>query len=124
MQATSEKESRMPKSTAQEKNTDKQTVDTDAQRRTIQQFGEVLDQWRSKIDDLMVQIDLADLDVRDEIRKRLETTENAYLAARSRLSQAVDSNLSSVRDALEQLIRDLRTAYDSTEAVVRRSRED
>jgi len=114
----------MPKSTAQEKNTDKQTVDTDAQRRTIQQFGEVLDQWRSKIDDLMVQIDLADLDVRDEIRKRLETTENAYLAARSRLSQAVDSNLSSVRDALEQLIRDLRTAYDSTEAVVRRSRED
>ena len=114
----------MPNTTAQEQSTEESTVDADVQRRTIQQFAEVLDQWRSKIDVLMVQMDLADLDVRDEIRKGLETTENAYLAARSRLGQAAESNLSSVRLTLEQLIRDLRSAYDSAEAVVRRSRED
>jgi len=74
----------------------------------------------------VVQLDLADLDVRDEIRRRLDTTQNVYLAARSRLSDArsdADTNLSSLRSGLEQLLRDLRDAYDAAEAVVRRSRQ-
>ncbi len=91
----------------------------------LQQLGNALDGWRSKIDELRVQLDLADLDVRDEIRKRLDTAQNVYLAARSRLSDAqhdAGSNLGSVRQGVEQLLSDLRLAYDSAEAVVRRSR--
>jgi hypothetical protein len=60
---------------------------------------------------------------RDVIRKRLDNTQNVYLAARSRLSDArsdADTNLSSLRSGLEQLLRDLRNAYDAAEAVVRR----
>jgi hypothetical protein len=91
----------------------------------LQQLGNALDGWRAKIDELRVQLDLADLDVRDEIRKRLDTAQNVYLAARSRLSDAqkdAGANLGTVRQGVEQLLGDLRQAYDSAEAVVRRSR--
>jgi hypothetical protein len=116
----------MSENTAGEKGSDQSRTDLDGQRNTIQQLGRTLDEWRSKIDQLMVQLDLADLDVRDEIRRRLDTTQNVYLAARSRLSDArsdADTNLSSLRSGLEQLLRDLRDAYDAAEAVVRRSRQ-
>jgi hypothetical protein len=64
--------------------------------------------------------------MRDEIRKRLDVTQNVYLAARSRLSDArrdTDANVSALRLALEQLLRDLRVAYEAAEDVIRRSRE-
>ena len=99
----------------------------ESERNAIEQMGQTLDEWRAKIDELMVQLDLANLDIRDEIRKRLDTTQNVYLAARSRLSDVgddADSNLSALRLGLEQLLRDLRSAYDAAEAVVRRSRDN
>ena len=102
-------------------------TDTDRQRHLIDGFGRALDEWRTKIDQLMVQLDLADLDVRDEIRKCLETTQNVYLAARSRLSDArgdAGTNLDSLRSGLDQVLRDLRNAYATAEAVVDRSRQD
>ena len=74
----------------------------------------------------MVQLDLVDLDIRDEVRKQLGTAQNVYLAARSQLSKAegdAETNLSSVRLGLEQLIQDLRDAYGAAEAVVRRARQ-
>ncbi len=91
----------------------------------LQQLGKALDAWRTKIDELRVQLDLADLDVRDEVRKRLDVAQNAYLAARSRLSDArsdAGANLNTVRQGIDQLLKDLREAYDSAEAVVRRAR--
>ena len=99
----------------------------DSERSAIEQMGRTLDEWRAKIDELMVQLDLANLDIRDEIRKRFYTTQNVYLAARSRLSDVrddADTNLSSLRLGLEQLLRDLRTAYDAAEAAVRRRRDN
>jgi uncharacterized coiled-coil DUF342 family protein len=102
-------------------------TDADRQRSAIRQMGRTLDEWRTKIDELMVQLDLANLDIRDEIRKRLDTTQNVYLAARSRLTDVrddADTNLSSLRLGLEQLLRDLRRTYDAAEAAVRRSRDD
>ncbi len=98
----------------------------ESQRPGIEEIGRALDGWRSRIDELMVQLDLGNLDMRDEIRRRLDVTQNVYLAARSRLSDArrdADANLSTIRLALEQLLRDLSAAYDAAEAVVRRSRE-
>jgi DNA-binding transcriptional MerR regulator len=96
------------------------------QRNTIQEVGRALDEWRAKIDELIVQLDLANLDIRDEIRKRLDTTENVYLAARSLLSDArhdAGSNLSALRLDLDQLMRDIRYAYDAAESVVRRGKD-
>jgi hypothetical protein len=102
-------------------------TDADFQRSTIRQMGRTLDEWRTKIDELLVQLDLANLDIRDEIRQRLGTTQNVYLAARSRLSDVrddADTNLSTLRLGLEQLLRDLLRAHDVAETVVRRSRDD
>lgn len=110
----------------EEKGAELSGTDPDGQRNAIRQFGRPLDEWRSKIDQLMVQLDLADLDVRDEIRRRLDITQNVYLAARSRLSDArsdADTNLSSLRSGIEQLLRGLGDAYGAAESVVRRSRQ-
>jgi hypothetical protein len=112
--------------TAENTGTEQSEDDTESQRRGIEQIGRALDGWRSKIDELIVQLDLGNLDMRDEIRRRLDVTQNVYLAARSRLSDAkrdADANVSTLRLALEQLLRDLGAAYDAAEAVVRRSRE-
>jgi len=91
----------------------------------IQQATRVLDALRARIDELMVQLDLADLDVRDELRKRVDTAQNAYLAARSRVDAArkdTGSNLSTMRDGLEKVLDDLRSAYQAADAAVRRGR--
>jgi hypothetical protein len=124
---TSNKEHTMPETTSETANTEQTENDAKTRHDAIQQLGRSLDEWRAKIDKLMVQLDLANLDLRDEIRKRLDTTQNVYLAARSRLSEArqdADSNLSSLRLGLEQLLRDLGEAYGAAEAVVRRAREE
>jgi hypothetical protein len=84
----------------------------------------LLDDWHARIDELKVQVDLATLDVREDVAKRLEVTENVYLAVRSRLSDArhdAGKNMASVRQSVDQLLVDLRRAYDDAEAVVKRS---
>jgi hypothetical protein len=116
----------MPDTTAENTGTEQSGDDTESQRLGIEQIGKALEGWRSKIDELIVQLDLGNLDMRDEVRRRLDITQNVYLAARSRLSDArrdADTNLSSLRLALEQLLRDLQAAFDAAEAVVRRSRD-
>ncbi len=96
-----------------------------SERDLLQQASRALDAWRSKIDELMVQLDLANLDVREEIRTRLDTTQNAYLAARSRLAELghdSGSGLTAVRQGIEKLLGDVRQAFESAEAVIRRSK--
>lgn len=116
----------MPDTTAETTGTEQSGDGTESQRLGIEQIGNTLDGWRSKIDELIVQLDLGNLEMREEVRRRLDITQNVYLAARSRLSDArrdADTNLSSLRLALDQLLRDLQAAYDAAEAVVRRSRD-
>ena len=116
----------MSDTTARNTGAEQSEEDAESQRLGIEQIGRVLDGWRSKIDELLVQGDLGNLDMRDEVRRRLEVTQNAYLAARSRLSEAkrdAGSNLSALRLTLEKLLGDLSAAYEAAEAVLRRSRE-
>ena len=92
----------------------------------VARITRALDEWRTRIDELIVQADLASLDVREEARTRLDVAENVYLAARSRLSEAhrdAGSSATSLLQGLEQLVHDLRQAYESAEAVVKRSRD-
>ncbi|MGC8462571.1 MAG: hypothetical protein ACP5P9_02725 [Acidimicrobiales bacterium] len=85
---------------------------------------QALQEWRGRIDELRLQLDLAAMDVRDQLRERIDVAENAYLAARSGLGEAgrdTADALAAGRLAVEQLLRDLERAYQSAEAVVRRA---
>jgi len=91
----------------------------------VERLERVLDEWRAKIDELLLQADLASKDVSEEVRTRTEAAQNAYLAAKNRLLEIpkdAGSNVGSLRAGVEKLLDDLREAYQSAEAVVRRSR--
>jgi len=94
---------------------------------TIDRLERLLDEWRGRIDELLVQVNLASKDVSEEARSRAAAAENAYLAARSRLREMprdAGANLGSLRSGVERLIDDLRRAYDSAQAAIRRGRTD
>lgn len=104
-------------------NTNQPEVDT--QPLNLEQLGSTLGEWRRRIDELLVQVDLAALDVRDELRSRINLIENAYLAAKSQFEKVgkdVEANEGSARERLHRLFSDLRQVYDATEAAVRRGR--
>jgi hypothetical protein len=89
-----------------------------------EQLDRVLEEWRARIDELKVQFNLASLDGREDVAKRIETTENVFLAVRSHLSDAradTGKNLVGLRHSIDQLLGDLRLAYDDAEAVLKRS---
>ena len=95
------------------------------QEAPVERLERVLDEWRAKIDELLLQADLASKDVSDEVRSRTEAAQNAYLAAKNRLLEIpkdAGSNIGSLRSGMEKLLDDLREAYQSAEAVIRRSR--
>ncbi len=92
------------------------------QRDLVEWLSAALDVWRTKIDELLVQADLASKDLSDELRSRASTAENAYLAARKRLSELprdAGANLETMRAGMESLLTDLRHAYESAESVIR-----
>ena len=102
------------------------TGDT-SDKTTVERLEKLLEEWRARIDDLLVQADLASKDVREAVRANAEVAENAYLAAVNRLRDLpkdAGGNLGSVRDGVDKLIDDMRQAYQSAEAVIRRGPVD
>ena len=103
---------------------------TDAQPPTdekaaIERLEHVLDEWRGRIDDLLVQADLASKDASESVRASANAEQNAYLAAKNQLQRIpkdAGSNLGSLKTGVEKLIDDLRQAYESAEAALRRGR--
>ena len=84
-----------------------------------------LDGWRARIDELLVQFDLAEHEVRDQVRKHIDLTENVYLAAWSRLSDVhsdAQSNVKTLCAGTEELIRDLQKVFEAAEDALRRGR--
>lgn len=97
------------------------------ERAGIDRLERLLEEWRGKIDELLVQVDLASKDVSEDVRKRATAAENAYLAAKSKLREIpseASSNMGSLRSRVELLLDDLRQAYQPAEAAVRRSRSE
>jgi hypothetical protein len=93
----------------------------------FQGIGRTLDEWRARIDELVVQLDLANLDLRDEVRKSVDATQNAYLAAHSKLSDAradVSSSLNTLQEGIEKLLRDLARTFVEAQAAVKRALGD
>jgi hypothetical protein len=110
---------------AEDSSTDQ--VETETENDTVAKLAHVLTEWRTRTDALLVDLDLAALNVRDVVRKRLEVTENVYLAAKSQLATAradAEANFKSAREGVEQLITDLRRACEAMEAVVRRAHNE
>jgi len=94
---------------------------------TVERLERMLDEWRERIDELLVQADLASKDVGESVRAKAALAENAYLAAKSRLREMprdAGANLGSLRDGVEKLLDDIRQAYQSAEAVIRRGPVD
>ena len=54
----------------------------------FERLSSSLEQWRARIDELVVQLDLATHDGRDEVRKKVDIAQNVFLAAHSKLSDA------------------------------------
>lgn len=75
------------------------------------------------LDEVKVQIALADLDIAERVRQQLDTAVNVCLATKSRLGQVredAEAGLEDVRSTLDRVLHDLRGVYDSANAVVRR----
>ena len=82
-----------------------------------------LTEWRAKIDELIVQLDLASMDLRDELSKQLGSAANAGLAALSGLGQLRDdlaSNLPSPQETVGGVLRDLQRTYAQAKAAIER----
>ena len=92
---------------------------------TVERLERLLDDWRGRIDELLVQANLASKDVSESVRAQAATAQNALLAAKNQLAKIpkdAGSNLGSLRSGVEKLIDDMRKAYESAEASIRRSR--
>ena len=93
----------------------------------VDRLDRLLEEWRGKIDELLVQVDLASKDISEDVRNRATAAETAYLAAKNKLGEIpkdAGSNLGSLRSGVEKLLDDLRQAYQSAEAAFRRSRSE
>ncbi len=94
---------------------------------TVERLERLLEEWRARIDELLVQADLASKDVAEAVRSQAAIAENAYLAAKSRLRQIpkdAGAGVDSARAGVEKLVGDIRNAYESAEAVIRRGPSD
>jgi len=90
---------------------------------TIAQLDGALGEWRTRLDDLKVQLDLAAMDAKDHLSEQITMAQNACLAARSRLlgSHSVDADLKAVSEDVKRVLHDLKQAYEAVSDVVRRS---
>ena len=99
---------------------------SEAKQARLERLEHSLDSWHDRIDELRRLLDLTELDIRDEVRRRVDITDNVSLAARSRLADlrhAATSDLSGRCRALEHLIFELDGAYRSAVVVAGRVRD-
>jgi len=82
-----------------------------------------VDQWKARIDELTVQVDLAKLETRDRATKQLEIAQNACLAAYSKLRDAghdAVTNADTLREGVQKLLNDIKEAIEAAQAVITR----
>jgi hypothetical protein len=99
----------------------------DSEHDLVERLSRKLDEWRTRIDELLVQLDLLGLESRDDLRKHVDLIENVYRAARSQLSDVhrdASSNLNSLRDGTEKLLRDLQHVYEAAQGAFQRGRAE
>ncbi|MGO9333006.1 MAG: hypothetical protein ACLQCU_02940 [Acidimicrobiales bacterium] len=99
------------------------TAQQEEKSQLVESMTGTLDQWRSRIDELTVQIDLAKLDARERATKQLDIAQNACLAAYSKLREARHDaavNADTLREGVQQLLHDVKEAFEAAQAVIAR----
>ena len=83
-----------------------------------------LDAWKTRIDELRVQVDLAKLDLREEAEKQLDLARSVNHVAASKLRVAYEDAAGSadtLRQGLHEFLHDVDEAFDAVQAVISRS---
>lgn len=91
----------------------------------VKRLEDQLLQWRADIDEVIVQLNLATKDVRDELGRRMAAAQDVELAARSRLGDAgrdLVSTLVAQRQSVIQVLKDIRLACESARQAAERHR--
>ena len=82
-----------------------------------------LDAWKTRIDELRVQVDLAKLDLREEAAKQLDLARNVNHVAASKLRVAYEdaaSNADTLRQGVHEFLHDVDEAFDAVQEVISR----
>jgi hypothetical protein len=87
---------------------------TDTTTDTAERLQHQLTDWRTRIDELLVQLDLGSLDLRDAVTEQLTNATNAGLAALAGLGDARDdlsAGVAAQRATVGDILRDLQNAF-------------
>ena len=90
-------------------------------REVVERLQSALADWRARIDELLVQLDLAGMDLRDELAKQLRKAENTGLAVRSGIAYARDdlaAAASAQKDSITEALHDIQRALQSAREVL------
>lgn len=108
------------------KNEDEMMVGTTSgpdQQAPVEQLQARLSDWRSRIDTLLVQLDLASMELRQAFQSELARMENARLALRSGLGNAREglaAMLPTDRAAVGEALREIERAFQAARASLTR----
>ena len=83
----------------------------------------ILGDWRTRIDEIRVQVDLARLDLRDEADKQLDLARTVNSVAASKLRDAYQDAVGTVetlRVGVHQFLHDVDEAFDAVQRVISR----
>jgi hypothetical protein len=103
--------------------TDASEVGSEASRDAVDRIERALGHWRGQVDELLVQLNLASMDLRDEFAKQLAVAQNAGLAVRPGLEKVRDdltAGLTAPRDTVGEVLHDLQQAINAAKNVVER----
>lgn len=101
---------------------DDQQVDPDEMVR-VNEVVRRLDAWKTRIDELRVQVDLAKLDLHDEAEKQLDLARDVNHVAASKLRVAYEdaaANADTLRQGVHEFLHDVNEAFDAVQAVISR----
>ena len=82
-----------------------------------------LDAWKTRIDELRVQVDLAKLELHEEAAKQLDLARNVNHVAASKLRVAYQdaaTNADTLRQGVLEFLHDVDEAFDAVQAVISR----
>ena len=83
----------------------------------------ILDDWRTRIDEIRVQVDLAKRDLRDEAEKQLDLARTVNSVAAVKLRDAyrdAAGTAETLRLGVHEFLHDLNEAFDAVQAVIER----
>lgn len=93
---------------------------------SLDRSNEILDmveQWKGRVDEIRVQLDLAKLELRDQAERQLELAVTANAAAGPKLWDAyrdAAATAETLRDGVEELLRDVKGAFTAVQKVLER----